>query len=88
MLVLDDWGVSALDASMRADLLEIIDDRAAHKATLITTQLPIDHWHGWVGDATVADAILDRLMQRMQRINLSGESMRRPTAAKTRKQTD
>jgi DNA replication protein DnaC len=88
VLVLDDWGVSALDASMRADLLEIIDDRAAHKATLITTQLPIDHWHGWVGDATVADAILDRLMQRMQRINLSGESMRRPTAAKTRKQTD
>ena len=88
VLVLDDWGVSALDASMRADMLEIIDDRAAHKATLITTQLPIDHWHGWVGDATVADAILDRLMQRMQRINLSGESMRRPTAAKTRKQTD
>ena len=78
VLVLDDWGVSALDASMRADLLEIIDDRAAHKATIITTQLPIDHWHGWIGDATVADAILDRLMQRMQRINLSGESMRRP----------
>lgn len=85
VLVLDDWGVSALDASMRADLLEIIDDRAAHKATIITTQLPIDHWHGWIGDATVADAILDRLMQRMQRINLSGESMRRPAAAKARK---
>lgn len=87
VLVLDDWGVSVLDASMRADLLEIIDDRAAHKATIITTQLPIDHWHGWIGDATVADAILDRLMQRMQRINLAGESMRRPVAAKARKQT-
>ena len=86
VLVLDDWGVSVLDASMRADLLEIIDDRAAHKATIITTQLPIDHWHGWIGDATVADAILDRLMQRMQRINLAGESMRRPVAVKARKQ--
>jgi len=78
VLVLDDWGVSAVDATMRSDLLEIIDDRAAHKATIITTQLPIDHWHGWIGDATVADAILDRLMQRIQRINLTGESMRRP----------
>jgi DNA replication protein DnaC len=83
VLVLDDWGVSVLEPAMRADLLEIIDDRAAHKATVITTQLPLDHWHAWIGDATVADAILDRLMQRMQRINLAGESMRRPTAART-----
>jgi DNA replication protein DnaC len=87
VLVLDDWGVAALEASMRADLLEIIDDRAAHKATVITTQLPTDHWHGWIGDATVADAILDRLMQRLQRINLTGESMRRPQAKTPRKQT-
>ena len=85
VLVLDDWGVSAVDATMRSDLLEIIDDRAAHKATIITTQLPIDHWHGWIGDATVADAILDRLMQRIQRINLAGESMRRPATRQARK---
>ena len=85
VLVLDDWGVSSIDTTMRSDLLEIIDDRAAHKATIITTQLPIDHWHGWIGDATVADAILDRLMQRIQRINLAGESMRRPAARQARK---
>jgi len=60
--------------------------RAAHKATTITTQLPIDHGQGWIGDATVAVAILDRLMQRMQRINLTGESMRRPVVTKGRKQ--
>ena len=88
VLVLDDWGVSTLDPSMRADLLEIIDDRAAHKATVITTQLPIDHWHAWIGDATVADAILDRLMQRIHRINLTGESMRRPNGRPPKKQTE
>jgi DNA replication protein DnaC len=88
VLVLDDWGVSAVDATMRSDLLEIIDDRAAHKATIITTQLPIDHWHGWIGDVTVADAILDRLMQRIQRINLAGESMRRPAARKPPKEPE
>ena len=85
VLVLDDWGVAAVDTTMRSDLLEIIDDRAAHKATSLTTQLPIDHWHGWLGDATVADAILDRLMQRIQRIDLTGESMRRPATRQPRK---
>jgi DNA replication protein DnaC len=61
VLVLDDWGVAGVDATMRSDLLEIIDDRAAHKATIITTQLPVDHWHDWLGDATIADAILLRV---------------------------
>jgi DNA replication protein DnaC len=73
-------------------LLEIVDDRAAHKATIITTQLPIDHWHAWIGDATIADAMLDRIMQRVHRIDLSGPSLRDPqldapakkAAAKTR----
>ena len=65
----------------RADLLEIIDDRAAHKATLITTQLPVEHWHGWIGDATIADAICDRLMQRVHRLTLTGESLRDPEAS-------
>lgn len=82
VLVLDDWGVCALDPGMRADLLEVIDDRAASKATVITTQLPVDHWHGWIGDATIADAILDRVMQHVQRISLGGESMRRPPRKK------
>lgn len=82
VLVLDDWGMGALDAQTRSDLLEIIDDRAAHKATIITSQLPVEHWHAWIGDATIADAILDRLMQRHQRFTLTGDSLRqtRPRA--------
>ena len=76
VLLLDDWGMAGLDNQARADVLEIIDDRAASKATIITSQLPIEHWHAWVGDATIADAILDRLMQRNHRFTLTGESLR------------
>jgi len=76
VLLLDDWGMSALDTQTRADLLEIIDDRAATKATIITSQLPIEHWHAWVGDATIVDAMLDRLMQRNHCFTLAGESLR------------
>ena len=65
----------------RSDLLEIIDDRAAHRATVITTQLPVDHWHAWIGDATIADAILDRVLQQLHRVELAGESLRRPAAS-------
>jgi len=76
VLLLDDWGMAGIDSQTRADLLEIIDDRAANKATIITSQLPIDHWHAWVGDATIADAMLDRLMQRHHRFTLTGDSLR------------
>jgi DNA replication protein DnaC len=76
VLVLDDWGMGALDAQMRSDLLEIIDDRAMQRATIITSQLPVEHWHAWIGDTTIADAILDRLMQQHHRITLSGDSLR------------
>ena len=76
VLVLDDWGMAGIDAQTRADLLEIIDDRSASKATIITSQLPIEHWHAWVGDATIADAILDRIMQRNHRFTLTGDSLR------------
>ena len=76
VLLLDDWGMAGIDAQTRADLLEIIDDRATHKATIITSQLPIEHWHAWIGDATIADAILDRVMQRNHRFTLAGESLR------------
>jgi len=89
VLVLDDWGMAALDSQARADLLEIIDDRAASRATVITSQLPIEHWHAWVGDATIADAILDRLMQRHHRFTLTGESLRqKPKVNKEEKQTE
>ena len=76
VLLLDDWGMTALDAATRADLLEIIDDRAGQRATIITSQLPIEHWHAWIGDATIADAILDRLMQQHHRFPLTGDSLR------------
>ena len=82
VLVLDDWGTGAIDAATRADLLEIIDDRASQRATIITHQLPIEHWHAWLGDATVADAMLDRLMQCCRRFQLEGESRRTGQAAR------
>ena len=80
VLVLDDWGMGAIDSMTRSDLLEIIDDRAAHKATIITSQLPIEHWHAWIGDATIADAVLDRIMQCHHRFNLTGDSLRQTIA--------
>ena len=88
VLILDDWGSGSIDATLRADLLEIVDDRAGQRATIITHQLPVEHWHGWIGDATIADAILDRLMQRVHRFTLEGESRRtggKKAAAKPRK---
>jgi len=78
VLILDDWGMGAIDSMTRSDVLEIIDDRAAHKATIITSQLPIQNWHAWIGDSTIADAILDRIMQRHHRFNLTGDSLRQP----------
>ena len=77
VLVLDDWGMAAMDSQTRADLLEIIDDRASHRATVISSQLPIEHWHEWIGDQTMADAMLDRLMQNHHRFTLTGESLRK-----------
>ncbi len=76
VLILDDWGMGGLDSMTRSDLLEIIDDRSASKATIITSQLPVEHWHAWLGDATIADAILDRIMQKNHRFTLTGESLR------------
>ena len=88
VIVLDDWGMGMLDSATRSDLLEIIDDRAAHKGTIITSQLPIEHWHAWIGDATIADALLDRIMQRHHRFTLTGDSLRqvKPKAAKDSKE--
>lgn len=85
VLILDDWGMGAIDSTTRSDLLEIIDDRAANRATIITSQLPVEHWHAWIGDATIADAILDRILQRTHRLTLTGDSLRDPKQAKTSK---
>jgi DNA replication protein DnaC len=81
VLLLDDWGLAALDGPTRADLLEVIDDRAGTRATIITGQLPVEHWHAWIGDATIADAILDRLLARSHRLVLKGKSLRAQKSA-------
>lgn len=77
VLILDDWGVTPPDAEQRRDLLEMLDDRYQQKSTVITSQLPTTHWHEHLNDATVADAILDRLLHNAIRIELKGESLRK-----------
>ncbi|MFH0785379.1 MAG: IS21-like element helper ATPase IstB [Pseudomonadota bacterium] len=80
LLVLDDYGLEQLGRDQRHDLLEILEDRHALKSTLVTSQLPIDHWHEQIGDPTLADAILDRLVHSAHKIKLNGESMRKKNA--------
>ncbi|OGT36518.1 MAG: hypothetical protein A3F11_00700 [Gammaproteobacteria bacterium RIFCSPHIGHO2_12_FULL_37_14] len=78
LLILDDWGLSQPDSDQRKDLLEILDDRYQNKSTLITSQLPIAHWHEHLNDATLADAILDRVVHNSMRIELQcDDSMRK-----------
>ncbi|MBU1260857.1 MAG: IS21-like element helper ATPase IstB [Planctomycetes bacterium] len=77
LLLIDDWGLKKFAKEQSHDLLEILEDRHSLKSTLITSQLPIDHWHEIIADPTLADAILDRLVHNAYRINLKGESMRK-----------
>lgn len=87
LLILDDFGLAPLTDAERRDLLEVLEDRYGRRATVVTSQLPFDTWHEIVGDATFADAILDRLIHNSHRINLKGASMRskdpRPDPAAT-----
>lgn len=80
VLILDDWGLSVLTAAERRDLLEILEDRHGRASTIITSQLPVDTWHEVIGDPTLADAILDRLVHNAHRLELAGESMRKRNA--------
>jgi DNA replication protein DnaC len=80
LLILDDWGLEPLGADQRHDLLEIFEERYGRGATLITSQIPVDRWHDLIGDPTMADAILDRIVHNAQRIQLRGESLRRKKA--------
>jgi DNA replication protein DnaC len=81
LLILDDWGPEPLSAEQRRDLLEIVEDRYNAGSLIITSQVPIDQWYEIVGDPTLADAILDRVIYNAHRIELKGESLRKPPAA-------
>ena len=78
VLVIDDLLIRPLTPDQAADLLEVIEDRAQRRSTVITSQLPVALWHEALGDATIADAVLDRLLEKAHRIELHGESLRRP----------
>ena len=80
VLVLDDWGLAPLRDSDRRDLLEIFDDRYGTRSTILTSQLEVEHWHDQLGEATVADAICDRLLHNAHRIALTGPSWRKENA--------
>lgn len=80
LLILDDWGMQPLETAQRQDLMELIEDRHGRKSTLIASQLPVKHWHDYIGEATMSDAILDRLLHGSHRLELTGESLRKTAA--------
>lgn len=82
LLLLDDFGLVALTDEQRRDLLEILEDRHGTRATLVTSQLPTDRWHDVIGEPTLADAILDRLLHQAYKLTLKGDSMRKKRSPK------
>ena len=85
LIVIDDFAISPIGPRERSDLLEVLDDRVGTRSTIITSQLPIEHWHDYIADPTLADAILDRLLHSAHKIHLQGESMRKRAAAENEK---
>src|SRR5207249_9163086 len=82
LLILDDWGLEPLGPEQRQDMLEIVEDRYGRGATLITIQIPVDRWHDLIGEPTLADAILDRIVHNAHRLQLKGDSLRKQRATK------
>lgn len=80
LLILDDWGLEPFGPEHRRDLLEIVEERYGRGATLITSQVPVDRWHDVIGDLTLADAILDRIVHNAHRLKLRGDSLRKRSA--------
>ena len=76
---MDDFGLTPLDHVMRVALLQIVEDRYQKKSIIITSQLPVSKWHEFIGEPTLADAIMDRLTAKAHRIELKGQSRRRKT---------
>lgn len=85
LLIFDDLFLVPFDAKERPILLDIIEDRHGRKSIIVTSQLPVSSWYDAIGDSTVADAILDRIVHTAHQIELSGESIRKMNAAKTKK---
>lgn len=77
LLILDDFGIQPFGAQNRAALMEIIEDRHGKKSTIITSQVPVAAWHDIIGESTVADAVLDRIIHQAYRLELKGESLRK-----------
>lgn len=76
-LILDDWGIDPIEPERRADLLEIIDDQYDQRSVIISSQLPVEHWHDYIGNHTIADALLDRIVHQAKTLTLTGESLRK-----------
>lgn len=77
VLILDDWGIDQLDRQARRDLLEVLEDRYGKSSTIITSQLPVELWHNFIGDNTIADAVCDRIINNAHKIDIKGDSMRK-----------
>jgi len=77
LLVIDDWGMAVMNTDQQRDMLEVLEDRYQTRSTLVTSQLPLEQWHGAIADPTFADAILDRLVHNAYKFKLKGESMRK-----------
>jgi len=88
LLIIDDWGPEPLTAEQRRDLLEIVDDRYEKGSLLVTSQVPVKRWHELMGDPTIGDAILDRVVHRAHRLELKGPSLRKRGAVTTAAETD
>lgn len=88
LLIIDDWGPEPLTAEQRRDLLEIVDDRYEKGSLLVTSQIPVNRWHELVGDPTLGDAMLDRVVHRAHRIKLKGPSLRKRLAVSTPADSD
>ena len=87
LLIIDDFGIQPLDQQSRTILMEVIEDRHGKKSTLLTSQVPIKLWHEVIGEQTIADAILDRIIHDAQRLELTGESMRKKRITLTEETT-
>ena len=88
LLLIDDFGIQPLDAQSRATLMEIIEDRHGKASTIITSQVPVNMWHEIIGEQTIADAILDRIVHDAHRIEMKGESLRKKKQPKNEEQIE